>query len=198
MTDEPEERDTGSPPAINGRRKFTIVEYSPLLVCLGDPAKFRIVARLSPSPKNLLMMMCPLFEKATYSKKMDALLIKQESTIITVYASGIVTMTRLTGEGHGRQILQDMIDRINNTFITGTAGNIRQVPGVRGQVDPMEINGSLPHMNCGKCGFKSCFSFATMLAFSEAGLDRCTPLLEERYAVNKKAVVQLISSTSSG
>ena len=34
-----EERDTGNPPVINGRLT-SITEYSPLLVCLGDPAKF--------------------------------------------------------------------------------------------------------------------------------------------------------------
>ena len=58
----------------------------------------------------------------------------------------------------------------------------------------MEINRVLPHSNCGKCGFKSCFFFATMLAFSEAGLERCVPLSEERYADTRQAVANLISS----
>jgi ArsR family metal-binding transcriptional regulator len=198
MTDDPEEEQTGNPLEVNDQRKFTIVEYSPLLICLGDPAKFRVVARLSPSPKDILTMIDPLFEKATYSKKMDALLIKQESTLITVYASGIVTMTRLNSGIHGRQILQDIIDRINDVFTSGTIGDIRHASRVRKQVDPMEINGPLPHSNCGKCGYKSCFYFATMLAFSETSLDRCTPLLKERYAANRVAVAQMINSNNSG
>jgi ArsR family metal-binding transcriptional regulator len=58
----------------------------------------------------------------------------------------------------------------------------------------MEITRALPHSNCGKCGFKSCFFFATMLAFSEAGLERCVPLFEERYTANRQAVAKMISS----
>jgi ArsR family metal-binding transcriptional regulator len=57
----------------------------------------------------------------------------------------------------------------------------------------MEITGHLPRSNCGKCGFKSCFYFATMVAFSEAGLEKCTPLLEDRHTASRQAVIKLIS-----
>jgi ArsR family metal-binding transcriptional regulator len=192
-----DEKETGNFPVINGRLT-SITEYSPLLVCLGDPAKFRIVARLSPFPEDILTKMGSLFEKAIYSKKIDALLIRRESTIITVYSSGIVTMTRLKNEEQSRQILQDIIDSINNALMTGTGDEIRRVHGIRRQIDPMEINSHLPHSNCGKCGFKSCLFFATMIAFSEAGLERCTPLFEDQYAAGRDAVAELISSKSSG
>jgi ArsR family metal-binding transcriptional regulator len=180
---------------MNGCRKYTLAEYSPLLICLGDPLKFRVVARISPSPRSILMAIGSLFEKATYSKKMGALLIKKESNIITIYASGIVTMTRLNSGDQGRQILLDIIDGINRDFVAGDDGAFRQDSGVIKQVDPMAICGPLPHTNCGKCGYKSCFYFATMVAFSEAGLEKCTPLLEERYACNRTAVAALISGS---
>jgi ArsR family metal-binding transcriptional regulator len=187
-------REMDSPKAMKGRRKYTIVEYSPLLICLGDPTKFRTVARLSPQPRDILTRMDHLFEKSTYSKKMDALFIKRESTLITVFASGIVTMTRLNSDDHGRQILHDVVDKMNGVFINGNSDNIRQVPDIHRRIDPMEITRALPHSNCGKCGFKSCFFFATMLAFSEVGMERCAPLFEERYTANREAVANLINS----
>lgn len=187
-------RETDSPKAKKDQVKFTIEEYSPLLICLGDPEKFRIVARLSPSPGDILTRMDYLFEKSTYSTKMDALLIKRESTLITIFGSGIVTMTRLNSDEHGRKILQDIVDTMHGVFTAGNSDDIRQVPDAHRNIDPMEINRALPRSNCGKCGFKSCFFFATMLAFSEAGLERCVPLLEERYAANRLAVEKLICS----
>jgi ArsR family metal-binding transcriptional regulator len=187
-------RETDSPKAMKGRWKFSIAEYSPLLICLGDPTKFRVVARLNPPPGDILTRMDHLFEKSTFSKKMDALFIKRESTIITLFASGIVTMTRLNSDDHGRQILHDVVDKMNEAFSNGNSDSVRQVPEVRRRIDPMEINRALPHSNCGKCGFKSCFFFATMLAFSEAGLERCVPLFEERYTANRQAVAKMISS----
>jgi ArsR family metal-binding transcriptional regulator len=193
MAGDPGQKDTGDSQETNDRQKFMIVEYSPLLTCLGDPAKFRIIAQLSPEPRETLMAMNPLFDKATYSKKMGALLIKRENSIITLYSRGIVTMTRLNSEDHGRKILRDMVDKINGSLATGNADDPGQTGGTPRQVDPMEINAYLPHSNCGKCGFKSCFYFATMLAFSEAEIDRCTPLLDECQAANRGEVAKLIS-----
>jgi ArsR family metal-binding transcriptional regulator len=164
------------------QEKYTVEEYSPLLICLGDRAKFRVVARLNPAPGEILNGMDHLFGKSIFSKKMDALIIKKESTLITIFSSGIVTMTRLNSDDQGRQILLDIIDMMQGAFPTG---NILQVPDAHRRIDPMEINRALPRSNCGKCGFKSCWYFATMLAFSEAGLERCAPLFEERYAANR-------------
>jgi ArsR family metal-binding transcriptional regulator len=195
MMDDPRQNCMGDTHEKNDRQKFKVVEFSPLLTCLGDPAKFRIIAQISPEPKDTLMVMDPLFEKATCSKKMRALLIKKENSIITLYSRGIVTMTRLKNEDHGRQLLGDMIDRINGSLATGTAGDIQQGSGARRQIDPFEINGYLPHSNCGKCGFKSCFFFATMLAFSEVEIEKCIPLLDESNTANREAVVKLIKSS---
>jgi ArsR family metal-binding transcriptional regulator len=195
MADYPGQKGTGNSHETNEGQKFKVVEYSPLLTCLGDPAKFRIIAQLSPAPRDTLMVMDSLFEKATYSKKMGALLIKKENSIITLYSRGIVTMTRLTSKDHGRQVLDDMVAKINGSLATSNADDIQQGSGARRQIDPFEINGHLPHTNCGKCGFKSCFFFATMLAFAEVGMEKCTPLLDERHAANRAEVVKLVKSS---
>ncbi|MBP1929171.1 ArsR family metal-binding transcriptional regulator [Methanolinea mesophila] len=166
------------------------MEYSRLLTCLGDRNKFRVVARLTPPPSHLLATMDPYFDKSTYSKKMNALLVKSENTLITVYTSGIVTMTRLNSDDHGREILGDVVAMINRVREKGSDEPAPRP--TRNPVDPMEINESLPHSNCGKCGFKSCFYFATMLAFEETCLEKCTPLHEDGYASNRETVSSLI------
>jgi ArsR family metal-binding transcriptional regulator len=195
MADEPGQNSTGESPVRNNRQKFKVVEYSPLLTCLGDPAKFRIIAQLSPAPEDTLMVMDSFFEKATYSKKVGALLIRRENSIITLYSGGIVAMTRLASGDHGRQILKETVDRINASLATGNSDDIRQGSGARRQIDPFEINGHLPRSNCGKCGFKSCFFFATLLAFSEVGIEKCTPLLDESNTASREAVTKLIKSS---
>lgn len=179
-------------PAKGEKSDLNVREYSKLLTCLGDRNKFRVVARLAPPPRHLLATMDPYFEKSTYSKKMNALLVKSESTIITVYDSGIVTMTRLNNDDHGREILDNVIATINRIRAGGSAGDTEQIRGSRNPVDPMEINGALPRSNCGKCGYKSCYYFATMLAFEETCLEKCIPLHEDGYAANRETVSSLI------
>jgi ArsR family metal-binding transcriptional regulator len=171
---------------------LNVTEYSQLLTCLGDRNKFRVVARITPPPHHLLAEMNPYFEKSTYSKKMSALLVKSENTLITIYTSGIVTMTRLDNDDHGREILADVVATINRVRAEGFSDETAPVRNVQNPVDPMEINEALPRSNCGKCGFKSCFYFATMLAFEETCLEKCAPLHEDGYGSNREMVSSLI------
>jgi len=177
---------------MHHQQEFSIKEYSPLLVCLGDPAKFRVVARLNEPPGEILGTMDHMFDKATYSRKMDALLIKKESTLVTVYGSGIVTMTRLQSNQHGKELLDDVVGKINTASTVDNRDPSPDCSSAR-RIDPMEINGALPRSNCGKCGFKSCFYFATMLAFSEVGLEKCTPLGDPQYADHNETLSRIIS-----
>jgi ArsR family metal-binding transcriptional regulator len=177
---------------LNGKNNLNVMEYSRLLTCLGDRNKFRVVARLTPPPQHILAEMDAYFDKSTYSKKMNALLVKSENTLITVYTSGIVTMTRLNSDDHGREILEDVVDTINRIRIKESWDETAPARPARNPVDPMEINEALPHSNCGKCGFKSCFYFATMLAFEETCLEKCTPLHEDGYTSNRETVSSLI------
>ena len=182
----------GAAAPLIDKNNLNVIEYSRLLTCLGDRNKFRVVARLTPSPQHFLAKMDPYFDKSTYSKKMNALLIKSENTLITVYTSGIVTMTRLNSDDHGREILGDVVATIDRVRSEESLDETAPVHPSRNPADPMEINEALPHSNCGKCGFKSCFYFATMLAFEETCLEKCTPLHEDGYTSNRNTVSSLI------
>ena len=179
--------------ANTGRTPMQISEFSQLLICLGDPSKFRVVARLHPAPEGLIMTLERLFEKAVYSRRMNALLIKIQSTIITIYATGIVTMTRLNNADQAKELLNDVIGRINQSVNEGDLKSLRGQGEPRMHLDPMELTIHLPRTNCAKCGVKSCFYFATMLAYSEATLEKCQLLHEERYSANRVALEKLMS-----
>ena len=47
------------------------------------------------------------------------------------------------------------------------------------EVDPIEIYKYLPKLDCKKCGYQSCLSFATMLVKDEVNINRCVHLKEK-------------------
>ncbi len=170
-----------------------VTEFSPLFTCLGDPSKFRMMARLSPPPGDLVKILEPVFEKAVYSGRMNALLIKSQSTLITVYASGAVTMTQLCDAGHARALLNDILIKINQ-LLAGSGGNEPESNRGSGtRPDPMEINARLPRTNCKQCGVESCFGFSILVAYSEAALERCKPLQQACYFANRMSLEELIT-----
>jgi ArsR family metal-binding transcriptional regulator len=189
----PEGRGNSISESITETTQIQIIEFSKLLTCLGDPSKFRMVARLHTVPGDLIETLEPLFEKAVYSRRMNALLIKMQSTIITIYASGIVTMTRLGNEDQARELLNNIIGRINRYIEEGDLKSLRNECKSRKRLDPMELTAYLPRTNCTQCGVKSCFYFSTMLAFSETTLGKCKLLQDPCYSANRDALERLIS-----
>ncbi len=59
--------------------------------------------------------------------------------------------------------------------------------------NPMEIYKLLPKTNCGKCGEKTCMSFAFKLLNGEKKLEDCKPLYSKEYDVIRKKLEELIS-----
>jgi ArsR family metal-binding transcriptional regulator len=171
-----------------------IRQFSKLLTCLGDQSKFRMVARLHPAPGMVVETIASIFEKAVYSRRMNAALIKLQNTVITIYASGIVTMTRLGDANQARELLGDVIGRINKSS-EGANSKLpcdEREPSLH--IDPMEVTIHLPRTNCMQCGVKSCFYFSILLACSETTLEKCKPLQEKRYLANKEALGKIINS----
>ena len=179
---------------ISENSTLQITQFSKLLTCLGDQSKFRMVARLHPAPGKLVETLKSQFEKAVYSRRMNATLIKIQSTIITIYASGIVTMTRLGNADHARELLNDVISQINKSFEDADIKLLFNEGKSGMHLDPMELTSHLPRTNCTQCGVKSCFYFSTLLAYSETTLEKCKPLQEKRYLENREALERIISS----
>jgi len=165
---------------LAGSKPIEIAEVRQLLPCIADKTKFRIIARAEPPLGGALKLLEPLFSRTRYSEKIGALIIQRGNILITAYSTGNITMTMIRSESEAKEIL-DELKRITNEAI---AKGITPVPREKIKVDHAEIYEYLPKTNCKICGDQSCYAFAIRLMGRETMLDKCTPLLEPKYATN--------------
>jgi len=165
---------------LAGTKPIEIAEVKQLLPCIADASKFRIIAKVSPPLGGALKLLEPLFPRARYSEKIGALIIQKGNVLITVYSTGNVTMTMIRSEQEAKEVLDDLRNTINNAIAKG----ITPVPREKVKVDHAEIYEYLPKTDCRICQEQSCYSFAIRLVSGETTLDKCTPLLDAKYATN--------------
>ena len=165
---------------LAGTKPIEITEIMQLLPCIADTTKFRIIARVSPPLGGALKLLEPLFPRARYSDKIGALIIQKNNIMITAYSTGNVTMTMIRSEREAKDVLDDLRNTINNAIAKG----ITPVPREKVKVDHAEIFQYLPKTDCRICGEQSCYSFAIRLVGGETALDKCTPLLDLKFATN--------------
>ena len=174
------EKPTEAKKDLAGTKPIEIVELRQLLPCIADSTKFRIIARFEPPLGGALKLLEPLFPRARYSEKIGALIIQKGNILITIYSTGNVTMTMIKSEAEARETLEDLRKTINEAIVKG----VTPVPREKIKVDHAEIYTYLPKTDCRICGEQSCYSFAIRLIGRETSLDKCTPLLESKYATN--------------
>jgi len=165
---------------LTGTKPIEVAELRQLLPCIADQTKFRIIARFDPPLGGALKLLEPLFPRARYSEKIGALIVQKGNILITIYATGNVTMTMIKSESEGREMLEILQKTINEAIAKG----VTPVPRETVRVDHAEIYKYLPKTNCQVCGEQSCYSFAIRLVGGDTALDKCTPLLEAKYATN--------------
>jgi len=173
---------------LAGTKPIEIAEVRQLLPCIADKTKFRIIARAEPSLGGALKLMEPLFPRARYSEKIGALIIQKGNILITAYSTGNITMTMISGENEAKQILEELKRTINEAIAKGVTPVSRE----KIKVDHSEIYEYLPKTNCKICGEQSCYTFAIRLMGRETTLDKCTPLLEPKYATNLEHLMALL------
>lgn len=173
---------------LSGTKPLEVVEIRQLLPCIADSTKFRTIARLEPALAGALRLLEPLFPRARYSDKLGALLIQKGNKLITIYSGGNVTMTMVGGQSDACETLEEIRNTINEAISRG----ITPVPREKVKVDHAEIYEYLPKTNCQACAEQSCYAFAIKLVGRETALDRCTPLLESRYATNLEHIRSLL------
>jgi ArsR family metal-binding transcriptional regulator len=165
---------------LAGTKPVEIAEVRQLLPCIADKTKFRIIARAEPPLGGALKLLEPLFPRARYSEKIGALIIQRGNILITAYSTGNITMTMIGSEEEAKKIMEDLRKTVNEAIVKG----VTPVPREKIRVDHAEIYEYLPKTNCKICGEQSCYAFAIRLMRKETTLDKCTPLLEPKYATN--------------
>lgn len=174
------EKPTETRKDLAGTKPIEIAEVRQLLPCIADKTKFRIIAKVEPPLGGAIKLMEPLFPRARYSEKIGALIIQRGNMLITAYSTGNITMTMISSEDEAKKMLGDLTKAINEAIAKG----ITPVPREKIKVDHAEIYEYLPKTNCKICGDQSCYTFAIRLMGKETTLDKCTPLLEPKYATN--------------
>ncbi len=162
---------------LAGTRPLQVVELRQL-----------IIARFEPPLEGALKLLEPLFPRARYSDRIGALIIQRGNILITIYSTGSVTMTMIKSEAEAREVLEDLKKTINEAIAKG----VTPVPREKVKVDHAEIYQYLPRTDCQICGEQSCYAFAIKLVGRETEIDKCTPLLEPRYATNLEHIRTLL------
>jgi len=174
------EKPTEAKKDLKGTKPLQVTEVRQLLPCIADTSKFRIIARMEPALGGALKLLEPLFPRARYSEKIGALIIQKGNILITLYSTGNVTMTMIGSEDEAKAILERLKDTINEAIARG----VTPVPREKVKLDHTEVYKYLPKTDCKICGEQSCYSFAIRLVGGETSLEKCTPLLEPRYATS--------------
>jgi ArsR family metal-binding transcriptional regulator len=165
---------------LSGTAPLQITEVRQLLPCIADASKFRIIARLEPQLGGALKLLEPLFPRARFSERIGALIIQKGNVLITLYSTGNVTMTMISSEAEARAVLEGLKETINKAIISGITPAARE----KVKVDHAEVYKYLPRTDCSICGEQSCYAFAIRLVGGETTLEKCTPLLEPKFATS--------------
>jgi ArsR family metal-binding transcriptional regulator len=167
---------------ISQAKTVQITEIRQFLPCIADPSKFRVIASMSPPLGGILKILEPLFPRGRYLDRTSSLIIQKGEIIITIYSGGKVGMGMIKNESEAREVLEELKSTINEAIKTGMV----PPPRDKVKVEIMDIYKHLPRTNCGKCDEQGCYSFAIRLMAGEVILDKCIPLKEPRYTVNKE------------
>ncbi len=173
---------------LAGAKPVDVAELRQLLPCIADSSKFRIIARFDPPLGGALKLLEPIFPRARYSEKIGALIIQKGNILITIYSTGVVTMTMIRSEEEARATLDDLKKAINQAIVSGVTPAARE----KVKVDHAEIYKYLPRTDCKICGEQSCYAFAIKLVGRETELDKCTPLLEAKSKVSLEHIRALM------
>jgi len=167
---------------LSQTKPVEITEIRKLMPCVADPSMSRIVANITPPLGGSLKILGPLFPRSRYLDKKRSLIIQKEESIITIYASGKVTVGMVKNEIQAREVLNELKITINEAI----KREIAPAPREKIRAEFTEIYKYLPQTNCGNCHEKDCYSFAVRLMTGETTLERCKLLKEPKYAANQE------------
>ena len=173
---------------LSGTKPLQIMEIRQLLPCIADESKFRIIARLEPALGGAMMLLESLFPRARYSER-DRSPHHPERQ----YSHHPLLHRQChhdDDQERGRS--ERDLGEPQEYHKKGIASGVTPVPREKVKVDHAEVYKYLPKTDCKICTEQSCYAFAIRLVGREITLDKCTPLLEPKYATNLEHVRALL------
>jgi len=162
--------------------------------CFADPDRIKIVAQSDKNFEKVLPYLATQFPNAIYSQEAGFISYKEKRRMISIFATGKIGITYLKDEEEARQTLEKIRKKINWVYKNKDKIDISGIDK-RKPLNALQIYRYLPALNCGRCGFPTCMSFAFKLLSVEVTVDKCLPLFEDsKYHKKKEDLLKLLRS----
>jgi ArsR family metal-binding transcriptional regulator len=157
-----------------------------------DPGSERwsAFARLSKDISEAMPYLNTLWKNAIYDHANHVLTMVRGRRHYALRAFEIAS-SGMEDREEARRVLDSMVSEINQAWDRRheivPCHETRQRPTVMG------VYKLLPGGNCRQCGEETCFIFASKLIAGQSALDRCVPLLEPQFEVQKGQLRQVLA-----
>ncbi|RLI35650.1 hypothetical protein DRO53_00665 [Candidatus Bathyarchaeota archaeon] len=180
-----------------GKGKPSTYKIERILPCIADSSKIRFIAQLNANVEDLLPILYLHLKRSNYLEALDALTFTTDKEeMITIYGNGKVCAGKVKDENRAKEILLELIDLLSKAYdyLSRHGSPPAEMFEARRKLNPNIVYSYLPKLNCGKCGEKSCFTFAIKLISGEKKLSECKPLVEEeKYRKNREFLEKLFN-----
>jgi len=171
-------------------QKFEIKEVLP---CITTPGYIRFIAladnRLDDVIPIIFIQTPP--GKANYIINENTITLRMLDRNVTLYPSGKVSVTNTPDINEANkflEILKDLINKAYEYYLKYGKPSKKEIENIK-KKSWTDLYKFLPKLNCGKCGFPICSSFAVSVFQGDSKLSECTPLLDPKFATNLEKLV---------
>lgn len=153
--------------------------YSYFLVnidCMPGSDHFNIVMDLHGSIEELLPYVASCLPGCTYVHGTRVVNLMQDGHILAVHSER-VTITDVAGREEAERLCADFYSFLLD--VEDRKEKLTPVLERRATVTVLEIFRSLPHTNCGSCGYPTCMAFAAGVFQRSTVLASCAPIRQD-------------------
>ena len=176
-------------------KKFEIKEVLP---CFTTPGYIRFTAEADQKFDEVIPIIFLKFPpgKANYSASENKLTLRIWNRLVTFHPSGEVAVTNTKDRKEAEEVLEKLRNIINEAYedYLRYGQPSQQDINVAKKISWTDIYDSLPKINCGRCGFQVCSTFALTVLQGKAKLAQCTPLKEPKYSSNLKEIKEKLGA----
>jgi len=166
--------------------RYTIDKVLP---CIADPAKIRAIVRIDKDFSDLFPYIKGYLKKGIYLKALPSFTFNKSGKIITIYSDS-VALAKLRNENEVYRELHALSQLIES--VSSLKDTIQPDHSAGKDFNPLNVLRHLPRTNCGVCGEATCLAFAVKILSDEQKIDKCSPLLTDRYKTDRMVLFHLL------
>jgi len=169
------------------------VRIERILPCLADETKIRIIARTDRRLDEVLPYLYAVIPNSSYSEKGGFITYMKGPRLITIYNTGVITITKVKDEEEAAILLNEIKERINNVYRNRDEIDLSKVKTRKKiRLGPLDIYQYLPKTNCGECGEQTCMAYAAKLLSLQKSIKDCKPLRKPENSGLRESLISLL------